>query len=79
MDWLDSIGDGRDPEADFAELDRLRLCLDRLDDTHRRCLLQAYYEGYSREELSRRFDKPVNTIKTWLHRTSNAVRACLEE
>ena len=34
----------------------------------RSCVLLAYYEGYSREELAARFDKPVNTIKTWLHR-----------
>ena len=32
-------------------------------------MLLAYYEGYSRDELAARFGKPVNTIKTWLHRS----------
>lgn len=78
-DWFASIGDGRDHEAEFVEIDRLKGCLGRLDETQRRCLLQAYYEGFSREELAQRYDRPVNTIKTWLHRSANAVRDCLGE
>lgn len=78
-DWIASIVDPRDHESDYVELDRLRRCLGRLDEPQRRCLLEAYYAGYSREELSNRFGRPVNTIKTWLHRGANAVRSCLEE
>ena len=29
-------------------------------------VLLAYYNGWSREQLAAKFDKPVNTIKTWL-------------
>lgn len=78
-DWLDTVAEPRDREGEFMDIDRLRVCLDRLDAVHRRCLLAAYYEGYSREELSRRFGRPVNTIKTWLHRSTGALRACLGE
>lgn len=78
-DPLDLVADPRDREAEFVEIDQLRLCLERLDETHRRCFLDAYYDGYSREELSRRFGAPVNTIKTWLHRGAQSLRACLEE
>jgi DNA-directed RNA polymerase specialized sigma24 family protein len=38
----------------------------------------AYCEGRSREELAARFDRPVNTIKTWLHRALAALKTCLE-
>ena len=77
-DWFASIGDGRDREAEFVATDQLRDCLGRLDETQRRCLLQAYYEGFSREELARHYDRPVNTIKTWLHRSAHALRTCLD-
>jgi RNA polymerase sigma-70 factor (ECF subfamily) len=78
-DWLDNVPDPRDREADFLDADRLRICLDRLDEKQRSCLLAAYYHGFSREELATRFDKPVNTIKTWLHRSALTLRACLGE
>ena len=79
QNWLDAVVEPRDREAEILDADRLRFCLGRLDDTHRRCLLQAYYEGFSREELAVRFDRPVNTIKTWLHRSAHALRSCLDE
>jgi RNA polymerase sigma factor (sigma-70 family) len=78
-DWFDAIPEGRDREAEFIDLDRLRVCLGRLDETQRRCLLAAYYDGFSREELAERYRRPVNTIKTWLHRGASALRSCLEE
>lgn len=79
VDWFATIPEPRDREAEFIELDRLRACLGRLDDAQRRCFLQAYYEGYSREELAARHERPVNTIKTWLHRGAKTLRSCLEE
>jgi RNA polymerase sigma-70 factor (ECF subfamily) len=39
----------------------------------------AYCDGYSREELAARFERPVNTIKSWLHRSISTLRACLDE
>lgn len=78
-DWLDSVADPTDREADFVQRDRLRLCLGRLDETQRRCFLDAYHEGFSREELAERYGRPVNTIKTWLHRSAQALRVCLDE
>lgn len=78
VDWIETLPEPRDREAEFLEVERLRVCLDRLDETHRRCLLEAYYAGYSREELAMRFGKPVNTIKTWLHRGVASLRGCLD-
>lgn len=77
-DPFDAIAEPRDREQDFLDNDRLRLCLGQLEVRQRRCLLEAYYEGYSREELSSRFEAPVNTIKTWLHRGTQALRTCLD-
>ena len=78
-DWFARIPEGRDREGEIADVDALRHCLGRLEETQRGCILLAYYEGYSREELAERFDRPVNTIKTWLHRGLAALRGCLED
>jgi len=54
-------------------------CLNRLDQRQRDLILRAYYRGDSREELSRTFDTPVNTIKTWLRRGLISLKSCLDE
>jgi RNA polymerase sigma factor (sigma-70 family) len=78
-DWLEGVPENRDREGEMLDADRLRGCLSQLDETQRRCFLLAYHEGYSREELAGRFERPVNTVKTWLHRTAAALRTCLDE
>jgi RNA polymerase sigma-70 factor (ECF subfamily) len=68
-----------DPATATDELRALAECLGRLEPKQRDCVLLAYHEGYSREELSARFDSPVGTIKVWLHRATAALRTCLEQ
>ena len=52
-------------------------CLKALDEEKRAIVLLAYYRGSSREELAKRFGRPVPTIKTWLHRSLAQLRDCL--
>lgn len=59
------------------ELKRLLACMGRLDEDRRRLVLLAYYGGLSREQLAAKFDKPVNTVKTWLRRSLIEIRECL--
>ncbi|HVY57901.1 MAG TPA: sigma-70 family RNA polymerase sigma factor [Xanthobacteraceae bacterium] len=59
------------------ELKRLLACMGRLDEERRRLVLLAYYDGWSRERLAAKFDKPVSTIKTWLRRALIDIRECL--
>lgn len=56
---------------------RVERCLDRLEPDRRDMVRLAYLEGWSREQLSIRFDAPVATIKTWLHRSLIKLRDCL--
>lgn len=71
-------GRGREGgETDPAEYLALLACLDQLQDQDREAVLLAYYEGASREELSRRYEAPVNTIKARLRRALAALRTCL--
>lgn len=77
-DWVARLMDPHDDATAFMDRDALSTCLNRLEPMHRDCVVLAYCEGYSREELAQRFDRPVNTIKTWLHRALAALKSCLE-
>ena len=59
------------------ELKRLMACLAALAEERRQLVLLAYYRGMTREALSKRFDRPVPTIKTLLHRSLAELRGCL--
>jgi RNA polymerase sigma-70 factor, ECF subfamily len=59
------------------ELKRLLSCLGKLDPEKQRIVLLAYYSGWSREQLSKKLNIPVNTIKTWLRRSLLEIRECL--
>jgi RNA polymerase sigma factor (sigma-70 family) len=77
-DWLDQVADPASGDMDFEDREGLRRCLERLEEPQRNCIVLAYCSGYSRDELATRFERPVNTIKTWLHRGLAALRTCLE-
>jgi RNA polymerase sigma-70 factor (ECF subfamily) len=70
---VDPLG-SRDRSEQLAALMR---CLSLLDPEKRQIVLLAYYRGASREALSRRFERPVPTIKTWLHRSLAQLKDCL--
>jgi RNA polymerase sigma-70 factor (ECF subfamily) len=67
------------PVADLAvEVQKLRDCLSRLPGERQDMVLLAYYQGWSREELSAQYRKPVTTVKTLLRRSLIALRECLD-
>lgn len=76
--FLERIADAGDGEGDLSRRDALARCLDTVEPDQRDCLVLAYCEGWSREELAARHDRPVNTIKTWLRRSLISLRGCLE-
>ncbi|MFO1148902.1 MAG: sigma-70 family RNA polymerase sigma factor [Alsobacter sp.] len=75
---LDRAADPLDLAGVLADRDALRQCLAGLDPVARDCIVLAYVEGWSRDELGRRHGRPANTIKTWLHRGLAALRRCLD-
>ncbi len=77
-DWVERLADPHDSEGAILGRGALLACLGRLEAAQRDCIVLAYCEGHSREELALRYDRPVNTIKTWLHRGLAALRGCLD-
>ena len=74
---LDTIAD-RDGHYSGEALATLQACLGRLDEDQRKLVIAAYLNGESREELAERTERPVGTIKSWLHRSLAALKACLD-
>lgn len=65
--------------AGSVELLTLARCLGGLEPEVQKMILLAYLEGRSRDELAESFDRPVNTVKTWLRRGLQSLRTCLED
>ena len=77
---MEAPADEPDPLARHEmtdELRRLLACLGDLEEEQRRLVLLAYYSGWSREQLAAKFERPVNTVKTWLRRSLIQIRECL--
>lgn len=70
---------GTAPDPALAADDSLKRCLERLGTSQRQCVLLAYCEGYTHEELSARLEKPLGTVKTWVRRSLQSLRGCLNE
>jgi len=77
--WLEKIADPSDDVGRSMDASTLRFCLERIQEPSRSCVTLAYCEGYSREELADRFGRPVNAIKTLLHRALAALKICLDQ
>ena len=77
---MEVAADSPDPLARremTEELKRLLECVGRLEPDRQKLVLLAYYNGWSREQLSVKFETPVNTVKTWLRRSMMDIRECL--
>jgi RNA polymerase sigma-70 factor, ECF subfamily len=61
-----------------VELGALQRCLDELEPEPRRAVLLAYCYGLSRDELAIRLAVPVGTVKSWLRRSLERLKRCLD-
>ena len=77
MDLADVTAHPLDEKSRSEELRQLLDCLSGLDEERRQMVLLAYYRGVSRDALSKRFGRPVPTIKTLLHRSLLQLRGCM--
>ncbi|WP_417678305.1 sigma-70 family RNA polymerase sigma factor [Roseibium sp.] len=77
-DPLERIADERYAKVDPVHRETLRGCLGELEEALRGCVVQAYCDGYSREELAKAYDMPQATIKTWLRRGLMRLKECMD-
>lgn len=80
--WLRREADEAEPCAvppgDLNAL-AIRQCLERLSGDQSKALMLVYYYGMTHEELGRRLDAPLGTVKSWVRRGLLEMKRCLEE
>lgn len=66
-------GDGP-PGLDSRDLDR---CLERLEPERRTCVVLAFVDGHTHDQIAARTGTPLGTVKSWIRRSLLALRECL--
>lgn len=56
---------------------RLMTCIDRLDPPKASAIRAAFLDGATYEELARRVNIPLGTMKSWIRRSLMQLRECL--
>lgn len=70
---------GNEGEATQADLGgALQRCLDQIAAAQRRCVLLAYERGLSHAEIAQTVNEPLGTVKSWVRRSLQSLRRCLE-
>ena len=77
VEVADELKDPLQGQSRSEDLKALIACLKSLGEERRQMILLAYYRGMSRDDLARRFSRPVPTVKTWLHRGLAQLKTCL--
>ena len=75
-DTSDGAQDDSAPWLPAAGL--LERCLAALTDRQRSCIELAFVGGNSHEDISRLTGNPLGTVKSWIRRGLQSLRACLE-
>ncbi|WP_325063739.1 RNA polymerase sigma factor [Pseudoblastomonas halimionae] len=57
--------------------EKLRRCMDELKEDQRRSIRLAFFDGLTHSELSERLEVPLGTLKSWIRRGLNGLKACL--
>ena len=55
----------------------LTRCLEALDERKRECVVYAFVEGYTHEQISQRLAAPVGSVKSWIRRGLISLKECL--
>lgn len=70
--WQTGSGDAGTQDAEAIDN-----CLQALDERKRTCILFAFVEGYTHEQIAERVGAPVGTVKSWIRRGLLALKDCL--
>jgi RNA polymerase sigma-70 factor, ECF subfamily len=76
--WEDPASSPADITALSQEAKRLRDCLDELDESPRKSLMLAYYEGMTYLQVADRMGAPLSTVKSWIRRSLIRLKDCME-
>ena len=62
------------PGLDTGALER---CLQRLEAPRRACVMHAFVDGYTHEQIAERLATPLGTVKSWIRRSLASLKECM--
>jgi RNA polymerase sigma-70 factor (ECF subfamily) len=80
-DMFNALQDGGPSPLEGLELGSdaraLALCMSQLEGAQRQAIGMAFYHDLSHSEVSRAMEIPLGTVKTWIRRGLERLKACL--
>jgi RNA polymerase sigma-70 factor (ECF subfamily) len=64
-------------EARGLDADSLERCLLRLDEARRACVVHAFVDGYTHEQIAECLQTPLGTVKSWIRRSLASLKECM--
>lgn len=61
-----------------VEARALQHCVEGLSPPQRQSVALAFYDGLSHSEVAEQLGQPLGTVKSWIRRAMQALKACLE-
>ncbi|MFN3172275.1 MAG: sigma-70 family RNA polymerase sigma factor [Hyphomicrobiales bacterium] len=80
-DGFEVVDQAMNPEQEALNAslgDQLARCLEELETRHAAAVRDAYVLGDSYQEIARKLDVPLNTVRTWLRRGLAKLKTCME-
>lgn len=57
----------------------IQICMETILKQHKRCISMIYLTGCTYKEVAEALDKPIGTVKGWVHRGLEGLKKCLEQ
>ena len=74
---LERAADHRADMATHAHAAALSDCIATLEERSRDCIVHAFVDGYTHEEIAVKVAAPIGSVKSWIRRGLLALKACL--
>jgi RNA polymerase sigma-70 factor (ECF subfamily) len=66
-----------DDEDRGLDTESLERCLQRLEESRRTCVVHAFVDGYTHEQIAARMNTPIGTVKSWIRRSLASLKECM--
>ena len=76
--WESDMAGPLDQAMQSADARALRHCLEQLEPTQRQAVTLAFFHGLAHADLARHMQQPLGTVKSWIRRSLQRLRGCLE-
>ena len=77
-DWASDDLGPLEKLTERSETKALLNCMHNLAPLHRQAIALSYFHSLSHEQLSLQLVQPLGTVKTWIRRGLQSLKACLE-